>query len=475
MNTSFQDDSAFRIALRKGFKPGAIILSLAVFLIIVNLPTPEGLTPEGQKALAIFAVSILLWVTNALPLMITSLLVVILFPLTGVLSTHQSYALFGNEAIFFILGAFILASGIMRCGLSARLALLTLRSFGKSPRHLLLSFLLLSAFLSFWMSEHAVAAMMFPIVLEVIDALRLAPGSSRYGKGLILSMTWGCIIGGIATFLGGARAPLAIGILQQNTGTTINFVSWTLAALPTVLIMLGAAYFVLTTFFPSEIQDVEVAQKALRKKALRMGRMTRKEQAIGALMVATIFTWIFFGEKIGLANIAIASVVIAFAFRLLDWKEVEEDVNWGIFLMYGGAICLGFSMEMTGAAHWIAEKTLGVMVQSPWALLLSLCLIALFLTEAISNTAAVALMLPLALGLAKDFHVDPQIVTLALTIPSGLAFQLPMGTPATAIAFSSGFVGLRDTLIGGFIMKICAFLLFAASIFFYWPVIGFKI
>lgn len=466
--------SDIRKIIRKGIRPAIILFSLVLFFLIVTLPTPQGLTPQGQKALAIFVVCVLLWVTHALPLMITSLLAVILFPLTGVLSTSATYSLFGNRAIFFILGAFILASGIMRSGLSTRLALLALRNFGKTPKFFLLGLLSLSSFLSFWMSEHAVAAMMFPIVFEVVDALKLMPHKSRYAKGLFLAMTWGCIVGGITTFLGGARAPLAIGILQETTGHSIDFIHWSLAALPTVILMIVIVYFVLIKMFSPEVQDIQKARIALKRKELRMGHISPREKAIGVLMLLTIFFWIFYGEKLGLANIAIAAVVIAFVFRLLDWKEVEEDVNWGIFLMYGGAICLGFAMEMTGAAHWAAVKTLGYFVHSAWSFILTISFISLFLTEAISNTAVVALMMPLALGFAQDFKLDPNIITLALTIPSGLAFQLPMGTPATAIAYSSGFIGLRDTLIGGMILKICAWVIFTLSIYFYWPHIGFK-
>ncbi len=238
--------------------------------------------------------------------------------------------------------------------------------------------------------------------------------------------------------------------------------------------MIGMAYFVLMKMFSPEIQDIRSAQTVLKKKALRMGHTTAREKSIGLLMLLTIFTWIFYGERLGLANIAIASVVIAFVFRLLDWKEVEQDVNWGVFLMYGGAICLGFAMGRTGAAHWLADNTLGYLVHSSWGLLISLSFIALFLTEAISNTAAVALLLPLALGLAQDFQIDPRIVTLSLTIPSGLAFQLPMGTPATAIAYSSGYISVKDTVMGGMILKLFAFILFVLSIFFYWPSIGFE-
>jgi len=475
MKTYLKRPLYWRDLVKRGFRPFIIILSLLLFLVIISLPTPSGLSNQGQISIAIFVVAITLWVTHALPLMITSLLVIILFPLTGVLSSGESYALFGNEAIFFILGAFILASGIMRSGLSTRLALLTLRFFGRSAKFLILTFLCLSAFLSFWMSEHAVAAMMFPIVLEVADALQLRPRQSNYGKALFLAMTWGCIIGGVATFLGGARAPLAIGILQQTTHQTIDFLAWSLAALPMVMLLLVASYFLLIKLFPSEIDKIDNAHAVLKKKQLRLGHVTAREKGLGVLMLLTIATWIVFGTRLGLANIAIASVVIAFVFQLLDWKEVEEDVNWGIFLMYGGAICLGFAMEGTGAAHWLAEKSLGPFVHSAFGLVAALAIVSLFLTEAISNTAVVALTMPLALGLASDFKLDPRVVTLALTIPSGLAFQLPMGTPATAIAYSSGFVRLWDTVLSGFLLKLIAFALFIASILFYWPLIGFHL
>lgn len=466
--------SEFQSKLKRWYRPTIFLISAAIFILIFNIPTPAGLTVEGQKALAIFFVAILLWVTNALPLMITSLMVVILLPLSKVLSSRESYALFGNEAIFFILGAFILASGIMRSGLSTRLALIALRNFGRSSNSLLVGFLCLPAVLSFWMSEHAVAAMMFPIVLEVVEALKLTPRQSRYGKALFLAMAWGCIIGGVATFLGGARAPLAVGILQKATGLSIGFLPWALAAFPTVILMLGTAYLVLTKFFKPEKQDIQEALTALKKKQLRLKHITLRELSLGLLMFITIFFWIFYGEKLGLANIAIAAVVVAFVFKLLDWKEVEQDVNWGIFLMYGGAICLGFAMEQSGAAQWLADRTLGLMVQSKWGFIGAISFVSLFLTEAISNTAVVALMMPLSLGFAQEIGIDFRIVTLAMTIPSGLAFILPTGTPATAIAYSSGFMRLRDMVIAGMILKLIGWLIFMLSIYFYWPLLGLK-
>lgn len=436
------------------------------------MPTPQGLTEEGKKALAIFFVCVVFWVSNVIPLMITSLLAIILFPLMGIMSADKTYSLFGNQAVFFILGAFILASSVTRSGLSSRLSLLFLKGFGQSPKTLLMGIIVLSAFFSFWMSEHAVAAMMFPIVTSICESLELKPAESNYGKALFLAMAWGCVIGGVATFLGGARAPLAVGILRDTTGESIGFIKWSLAALPTVMVLLVIVYWLLIIFFPIEVKDVGKARISLINKTKCLGRMKQKEWFIGILMIGTIFSWICFGEKYGLANIALAAVVIAFIFKLLRWKEVEEDVNWGLILMYGGAICLGLALGKTGAAHWLVEMSPVSSVQSPFILILVISFVAIFLTEAISNTAVVALMMPITLGLAVDFSINPVITTLAVTIPSGLAFILPMGTPAMAIAYSSGYVKPGDTFISGMILKIAAWVFFNVFAYFYWPVLG---
>jgi sodium-dependent dicarboxylate transporter 2/3/5 len=202
--------------------------------------------------------------------------------------------------------------------------------------------------------------------------------------------------------------------------------------------------------------------------------MKREEWSIGILMVGTIFSWICFGERFGLANIALAAVVIAFVFKLMRWKEVEEDVNWGLILMYGGAICLGFALGKTGATHWLVDITPLGSIQSPFILIMMISLVAIFLTEAISNTAVVALLMPIAIGLAIDFSISPIITTLAVTVPAGLAFILPMGTPAVAIAYSSGFIRPRDALKSGMILKITAWAVFNIFAYFYWPLLGLK-
>jgi solute carrier family 13 (sodium-dependent dicarboxylate transporter), member 2/3/5 len=153
--------------------------------------------------------------------------------------------------VFFILGAFLLAAALMRCGLSTRIAIAILRRFGHTPHRLLLSFFLMNAFMAFFMSEHAVAAMTYPITLEIAAALGLQRQRSNYGRALFLAMSWGTQIGGIATLLGGGRAPLALGMLREASGETFTFAQWTLAAWPVVVVLLVAGWFVIVGFSPS--------------------------------------------------------------------------------------------------------------------------------------------------------------------------------------------------------------------------------
>ncbi len=456
--------------------PRVLLFAFAAlgYWLIASIPAPEGTQPEAMKAVAIFAVCIFFYVTNVIPLMITSLMAVILFPLAGVLDSKTTFALFGNEAVFFILGAFILASPFMRSGLSKRIALAAMRRFGHSPYKLLLGVLLLPALFSCLMSEHAVAAMMFPIIIEITDCLGLSPGS-RFGKAIFLALAAGCIIGGITTFLGGARAPLAIGILREATGVTIGFTQWMLAALPTTLFMLVLAYGLYLFFYREEIGNVKRVAEMLEQRHRELGAISAREIKVGVLTLATIICWIALGEKFGLANVAMIAVILAFVFQLTEWREVEEDVNWGIFLMYGGAICLGYAMEKTGGAKWLADHTLGAFIHSPVQLIAAISFLSIALTELLSNSAVVALLMPIALSMGNELGIDPRVMTMVVTIPSGLGFMFPMGTPATAISFASGFLSTRDTVRTGWILFVMGWLIFNVSIYWVWPLLGFEV
>jgi sodium-dependent dicarboxylate transporter 2/3/5 len=363
----------------------------------------------------------------------------------------------------------------MKCGLSTRIAIAVLRRFGHTPRTLLLSLFLMNAFMAFFMSEHAVAAMTFPITIEIARVLKLQRQRSNYGRALFLAMAWGTQIGGIATLLGGGRAPLALGMLRDASGQTYTFAQWTLTAWPVVAVLLVVGWQVIARFFPIDITSVRDADAIIAEKALRLGRPSVKERSIAAVMLATLAAWIIGGEEFGLATIALAAVVVLFLLDLVRWQDIEEYVNWGVLLMYGGAIALGSALNRSGAAEWIASATVSRWAHSPLAVIAIISGAGILLTEAMSHSAVVALLMPVALGIAHQFGIDPRVMAPAVALPAGLAFTLPVGTPGNAIAYSSGYLRLRDMLVPGMLLVVVAWVTFNLVAAYYWPLIGITI
>ncbi len=443
-----------------------------IYWWVASIDTPEGLTPIGQKSLAAFALCVWYWISGALPLMITSLLAIVLIPLTGVMPASKAYALFGNEAVFFILGAFILAACVMKSGLSRRLALYMLSRFGTTPRRLLITILLLNALMSFLMSEHAVAAMNFPILVEIAAVLGLHGRRTTYGKSLFLAMAWGTTIGGVATLLGGGRAPLALGMLREATGQSYSFMEWSVAIFPLVVALLFVCYFVITIFNPIDIENVKAADDALSARIRALGRMTYEERAIATIVILTVVAWIIGGEEFGLANIALGAVVLLFALQLVTWRDIEAYVNWGVVLMYGGAICLGAAVNQSGAAAWLAQSTITSWAGSGVSVVLILSALSILLTEAMSNSAVVALLMPVSLGIAKEFGIDPGVMAFVIAVPAGLGYTLPIGTPANAIAYSSGYLTISNFVIPGAVLSVSSWILFNIMANWYWPLLG---
>ncbi|WP_136525166.1 SLC13 family permease [Geomonas ferrireducens] len=446
-----------------------------VIAVLVRLTPPEGLSVEGYRALVLFGATVFFWISGLLPIAVTALLSMVMLPLLGIMDAKKTYSMFGNESVFFILGAFILAAAMTGTGISARLARAMLARFGRTPTRLALTVFLLSAFLSFIMSEHAVAAMLFPVVTELATALRLEKGKSSFGRLLFMSMAWGCIIGGIATFLGGARAPLAAGLLKESTGLHFSFVEWSTAACMIVLPLLVLGFVILLRFFPSDIDDVEVGLKFLNGKRLEMGKISGDEILTALVMVGTVACWMFLGEKTGLAAIAIIGAAALFTFRVVSWQKIEEYVNWGIILMYGGTIALASALEKTGAAVWVVKKGMGDHAHAPLAVIAVISLVAILVTECISHAAVVAILMPVGMGLCQTTGMDPKVMTLSIALPAGLAYCLPMGTPATAIAYASGYLKSRDIIVAGGVVMAVSWLLFMGSVVFVWPVLGLKI
>src|SRR3989441_6773728 len=313
----------------------------------------------------------------------------------------------------------------MKCGPPPRVGIPFLRRFGHTPRSLLLALSLRTAFMASSRPDPAVAAMTFPIRVEIARGLRLPRQQSNYGRALFLAMAWGTQIGGIATLLGGGRAPLALGMLRDFNGQTYTFAQWTLAAWPLVVVLLVAGWQVILRFFPIDISSVRDADVIIAEKALRLGRPSGKEKSIALVMLGTLTAWIIGGEEFGLASIALGAVVLIFLLDLLTWRDIEQYVNWGVLLMYGGAIALGSALNRSGASTFIASVTVSRWAHSPLAVVAMISALGILLTEAMSHSAVVALLMPVALGIAAQFGIDPRVMAPAVALPAGLALTLP--------------------------------------------------
>jgi len=448
-------------------------LLAGAFLLLMS--PPDGLSTEGARCLGVAVICFTLWVFQSIPLAATSLLAIILLPTFNILGSTQVFSYFGNSAVFFLLGVFILSGAIIRTGLSKRMAFLFIRHFGRSPTGILFGVTFTCAVFALFMPAHGVAAMMFPVVLEITSVLGLEKGSSTLGKSLFLALAWGSVVGGIGTYLGGARVPLAAEFLRETYGTRIDFLSWAAAAMPIAIILTILVFFALRWRFPSELSDVSIAQTFLSDELKHMGRLSTAELRTALVVMCAILGWVFAGHRIGLAVISIAAAVGVFVLRIAKWNEVADYINWGVIVMYGGAIALGKALYETQSIEWLVGRIMSGVDFSPWLLIALLSALSILLTEAISNAAAVVILVPLSYGFVATTGISPEILTMVVTIPAGLAFCLPVGTPPNAIAFSSGYYHLRDSFGLGFFIKIAAWCIFFLVARFIWPLVGFSV
>jgi sodium-dependent dicarboxylate transporter 2/3/5 len=446
---------------------------LAVGVIFLVMPPPDGLSAAGTRCLGVAVICFSLWVLQSIPLAATSLLAIILLPTFNILGRTQVFSYFGNSAVFFLLGVFILSGAIIHTGLSKRMAFWFINRFGRSPLGLLFGVTCTSSLFALFMPAHAVAAMMFPVVLELAAVLRLEKGRSPLGKSLFLALAWGSVVGGIGTYLGGARVPLAVEFLRETYSRRIDFLTWAAAATPMALVLTGVVFGALAKRFPSEIRDVSGAKIFLTSELKRMGRISNGELKTLCLVGLAVLGWVAGGHQIGLAVISVAAAVTVFILGIASWQDVSDYINWGVIVMYGGAIALGKALYETQAVEWVVNQVIGGMDMSPWLLLATLSLLATLTTEAISNAAAVVILVPLSYGFVTQTGISPEVFTLAVTIPTGLAFCLPVGTPPNAIAFASNYYSLRDSMGLGLIVKIIALIVFFILARLIWPLLNF--
>jgi solute carrier family 13 (sodium-dependent dicarboxylate transporter), member 2/3/5 len=453
-----------------------LALFFGVFALLLGLEGPNDLSPEGYKVLCLFILCVSLWSTNLIPLSITSLLAIASVPLLGIMDASQAYSYFGNKAVFFILGVFILSAAMIACGLSTRISIWIMVHWSGTPGQLVTSIYCFAAFSSCFMSEHAVAVILFPVIHEIAQSLNLKRDNSVFGKSMYFAMAWGCIIGGAMTVLGGGRVLLGVEMLEKATAgqQTLGILQYTKLSFPLVILLLAGGWVALKILFPSDIQSIDRARKALKQKATVMGKLTFQEKGIALIMGATLFCWFGYGDQLGIANIAIISIVLLFVLNLITWAMVEAHINWAIVLMYGGAICLGEVMTESGAALWLAKQIFSGLIESSLVFLLVIALLSTLFTTFMSNSAVIAILLPTAISMSPTYGINPALATMTVILPSNFAFILPIATPASALAYSSRFLSLKEMIWSGSILSLMGLIFYLFLLMFYWPMIGFK-
>ena len=325
------------------------------------------------------------------------------------------------------------------------------------------------AFLSFIMPEHGVAAFFLPIITSILISMKITPRQSNFGKISMLSVAYGCSIGSLGTLIGGARNPLTIGILAEQN-ITVTFFDWMKYSMPIVFIALPIVWVILQLSFPIEIKDITLAKEEIKKQVKLEGKMKNTEYAVLGILLLTIFLWTFSSDSYhGLAVVAILGSVLLFLTGVINWKDVEKRVPWGVIILYGGAITLGIGITDTGAGSWIANLLFQTVGANPYLAIIGLIVITTFLTNMMSNTGAVAVLLPIGIAMAG---VIPEISTLlasmVIALTGGLAFILVIATPGNAITYSSGYFSTRDLLKAGLVSNlICIAIIFIVSIV-YW-------
>ncbi len=466
-------------------------LGLALFFYFLKSPIDQQLSPEAQRLFAIAALMAVWWMTEAIPLAITSLLPLILYPLLDIMKTSDISPNYMNHLIFLFMGGFFIAEAIQKWGLHRRFALTTIYLMGKNINRLILSFMLVAAFMSMWISNTATAIMLMPIGAAVIKQLRNNDESTEtdtrsFETVLMLAIAYGCSIGGTATLIGTPPNLVFAGIYRKffSEQPEIFFSKWIALILPLSILLLFIAFFYLTKLFLRKHTAPEIKnQKFLKNEIDSMGKLSPQQKRVLTVFIATALLWIFrrdislgnftipgwsgligLGEQIQDSTIAIAMALLLFIIpgekngekgksQLLVLKDFTK-IPWDILLLFGGGFALAEGIQETGLADYLAQN-LRFISHFPLPLLLVvICLSITFLTEITSNTAVATTFLPVLATFAAHTDVPPLVLMLPATIAASCAFMLPVATPPNAIVFGTRYISLKNMVSVGFALNL---------------------
>jgi sodium-dependent dicarboxylate transporter 2/3/5 len=476
-----------------GFVAGVVAL-----VALLAAPAPPDLPYAAQVTAAVAALMSIWWLTEALPIAVTSLVPLVVLPAFGAMDAGAISAPYANKTNFLFLGGLMIATAIERWGLHRRMALRVLAAFGDRPSRLVLGFMVSTAMISAWISNAATTMMMLPIAVAVCDHVQAR--DTRVGEMLspilLVAVAYAATIGGLATIVGTPPNAVFVGMFTQMfpAAPPVSFVSWMSFGVPIVLILVPLAWFYLVRI-ASRVGSCRLAADAelFRSELAALGRMSRSERRVLLTFSATALFWIFLrpvdlgpfvvpGWSSLLPNprfvddstVAIAAALALFCLpagdgkgsRLLDWQSAVR-LPWGIVLLLGSGFALAEATTATGLATWLGERLAWVGSAPPWIAILTVSIATCFATEFMNNTAIATIMLPIVAASAVAGGCDPRLLMVPCTLAASLGFMMPNGTAPNAIVFAGGRLtvafmartGLAINIVGTLIMALLTYTL----------------
>ncbi len=449
-----------------------------------------AITHATKACLAILLWMALWWFTETVPIAVTAMLPIILYPLCDVTTLAKTLIPYASDTIYLFLGGFLLAAGIQRWGLDKRIALSTMKIVGTSPGAIVAGVMLSTGFISMWVSNSATAAMMVPIAMAVMSVIRQASPSrtitqdeKNFGICVLLAVAYGASIGGMGTIIGSPPNGIFVRFVQQTYGIEVTIVEWMKVGMPVVLILMPLSWILLTKFlFKTQMKEIAGGKKWIANELAKLGKLSAGEKIVLTVFVITVILWCFGSpirsftledgtrpfRQVSDAVIAMAAGVSLFCIpvnfnkgeRALDWAHCE-NIPWDVLLLFGGGLSMAAAIQSTGAANLIAAQATAFAGMPVWIIIFGVCALVVFATEFTSNTALAATMLPLLAAAAPVLNVPVEQVLLVTTIGASAAFMMPVATPPNAIIFGTGRISIGEMVKAGFWLNIISIIVIA--------------
>jgi sodium-dependent dicarboxylate transporter 2/3/5 len=463
-----------------------LYLGPALALLMALIGAPEDVSIVAWRTASVGILMAVWWATEAVPIAVTALLPLVIFPLTGIASIQDTAAPYSNKVIYLFLGGFIVAFAMQRWNLHRRIALNVLQYAGGNGRSLVGGFMLSSALLSMWVMNTSTTMMLLPIAVSIITVIHKSVGDldqdgrENFQYALLLGVAYGATIGGISTLVGTAPNAMLAAFMADTYGTEIDFSSWMLVGLPLSAAMLPLAWLSLTRWvFKVDFKTSAEGKAELRNLRDALGPMTTPEKRVGIVFVSMALLWVFrplLVKHAGIdalddSGIAMAGAIALFLIPsgdtqdpvLLRWKYAEQ-LPWSVLILFGGGLTLAGAVSNSGLAAWLGASLQAVGTLDVLFIVIIAATLIIFLTELTSNIATTATFLPVVGAIAIEAGMNPIVLTVPVTLAASCAFMLPVATPPNAIVFGSGLLtipkmaraGMMLNLIGVVLVSIVA-------------------